>query len=83
VAEFLITVGIVALEILGYLTLVKIFPVMPNPNKHYPEEVEEVVEEPWATWCPAGCLSENKRNLRRNTCPSELPSTRSRASRVT
>ena len=46
VAEFLITVGIVALEILGYLTLVKIFPVMPNPNKHYPEEVEEVVEEP-------------------------------------
>jgi len=44
-AEFMITVGIVALEILGYLVLVKIFPVMPNPKKHFEEEVEEAAGE--------------------------------------
>lgn len=42
-AEFMITVGIVALEILGYIVLVKIFPVMPNPRKHF--EVEQEQEE--------------------------------------
>jgi Ni/Fe-hydrogenase subunit HybB-like protein len=40
-AEFMITVGIVALEILGYLLLVKIFPVLPNPHKHYEQEQEQ------------------------------------------
>ncbi|AJE02773.1 Ni/Fe-hydrogenase cytochrome b subunit [Geobacter pickeringii] len=40
-AEFMITVGIIALEILGYLVLVKIFPVMPNPKKHFAEAEEE------------------------------------------
>lgn len=40
-AEFMITVGIVALEVLLYITLVKIFPVMPNPDKHYEQEQEE------------------------------------------
>jgi Ni/Fe-hydrogenase subunit HybB-like protein len=44
-AEFMITVGIIALEILGYLVLVKIFPVMPNPKKHFEEEVEEEAGE--------------------------------------
>jgi len=45
VAEFMITVGIIAFEILGYLVLVKIFPVMPNPKKHFEEEVEEEAGE--------------------------------------
>lgn len=33
-AELMITVGVIALEILGYQVLVKVFPVLPNPNKH-------------------------------------------------
>lgn len=33
-AEIMITVGIVALEILGYKVFVKIFPVLPNAAKH-------------------------------------------------
>ncbi|WP_318258281.1 Ni/Fe-hydrogenase cytochrome b subunit [Geobacter anodireducens] len=59
VAEFLITVGIIAIEILGYLTLVKIFPVMPNPKKHFAEEGKEVVGETAAGSLPAACTQEN------------------------
>jgi len=33
--ELMITVGVVALEVLGYQVLVKLFPVLPNPNKHH------------------------------------------------
>ncbi|MBE2889698.1 Ni/Fe-hydrogenase cytochrome b subunit [Geobacter anodireducens] len=54
VAEFLITVGIIAIEILGYLTLVKIFPVMPNPKKHFAEEGKEVVGETAGRVAPGG-----------------------------
>jgi Ni/Fe-hydrogenase subunit HybB-like protein len=32
--EFMITAGVVALELLGYQVLVKLFPVLPNPHKH-------------------------------------------------
>jgi Ni/Fe-hydrogenase subunit HybB-like protein len=33
-AELMITVGVIALELLGYQVLVKVFPVLPNPNHH-------------------------------------------------
>ena len=33
-AELMITTGVIALELLGYQVLVKIFPVLPNPNHH-------------------------------------------------
>jgi Ni/Fe-hydrogenase subunit HybB-like protein len=33
-AELMITAGVIALEILGYQVLVKVFPVLPNPHKH-------------------------------------------------
>lgn len=33
--ELMITVGVIALEILGYQVLVKLFPVLPNPAKHH------------------------------------------------
>ena len=32
-AELMITVGIIALELLGYQVLIKVFPVLPNPHK--------------------------------------------------
>ena len=32
--ELMITVGVIALEILGYQVLVKVFPVLPNAHKH-------------------------------------------------
>lgn len=52
VAEFMITVGIIALEILGYLVFVKIFPVMPNPKKHFADEVEDEAGVPVGDMLP-------------------------------
>ena len=34
VAEFLITLGFIAIEVLGYMVLVKLTPVLPNLENH-------------------------------------------------